>query len=411
MKKQTYLLMAILLVAVATAVAGNKNGKFVRVSGPDLIQPNGQKLFIQGTNLGNWLNPEGYMFGFSRTNSAWMIDLMIKEAVGPDGAAEFWKAFKDNYITRDDIMFIKQQGANTIRLPFNYKLFTDEDYMGLTSQQDGFKRMDDVVKWCREAGLYLILDMHDCPGGQTGDNIDDSYGYPWLFESEACQVLYCDIWKRIAQHYRNEPVILGYELANEPIAHYFENKEDLNRKLEPLYKRAVKAIREADPNHVILLGGARWNSDFYMFSDWTFDNNIMYTCHRYGGNATKEAIKDYIDFRDKTNLPMYMGEIGHNTDEWQAQFVKVMKEVNIGYTFWPYKKIDGSCMMGIQRPELWDSIVVKFSEARRNAYNQIREARPNQQQFRTLLMQYAENSRFPNCKPQEGYIRSLGLKE
>lgn len=64
----------------------------------------------------------------------------------------------------------------------------------------------------------------------------------------------------------------------------------------------------------------------------------------------KEAIKDYIDFRDKTNLPMYMGEIGHNTDEWQAQFVKVMKEVNIGYTFWPYKKIDGSCMMGIQRP-------------------------------------------------------------
>ena len=33
MKKQTYLLMAILLVAVATAVAGNKNGKFVRVSG------------------------------------------------------------------------------------------------------------------------------------------------------------------------------------------------------------------------------------------------------------------------------------------------------------------------------------------------------------------------------------------
>ena len=88
-----------------------------------------------------------------------------------------------------------------------------------------------------------------------------------------------------------------------------------------------------------------------------------------------------------------------------------MKEVNIGYTFWPYKKIDGSCMMGIQRPELWDSIVVKFSEARRKAYNQIREARPNQQQFRTLLMQYAENSRFPNCKPQEGYIRSLGLKK
>ena len=403
--------LLIALMATATSCAVSKKEAFVRVSGPDLIQPNGQKLYIQGTNLGNWLNPEGYMFGFSRTNSAWMIDLMIKQAAGPDFAAEFWKVFKDNYITRDDILFIKQQGANTIRLPFNYKLFTDEDYMGnMTDDGEGFRHIDNVVEWCREAGLYLILDMHDCPGGQTGDNIDDGHGYPWLFESEQSQQLYCCIWKRIADRYKDEPVILGYELANEPIAHYFENKEDLNKKLEPLYKRAVKAIREVDPHHIILLGGARWNSDFYMFSDWTFDQNIMYTCHRYGGPATKEAIKDYIDFRDKTNLPMYMGEIGHNTDEWQTQFVKVMKEVNIGYTFWPYKKIDGSCMMGIQRPELWDSIVVKYSEAPRGTYKEWREARPNQEQFRKLLMQYAENSKFSNCKPQESYIKTLQLK-
>ena len=80
-----------------------------------------------------------------------MIDLLFKQAVGPDFTAKFWQTFKDNYITRDDILFIKQQGANTIRLPFNYKLFTDEDYMGLSSQQDGFKRIDDVVAWCKEA--------------------------------------------------------------------------------------------------------------------------------------------------------------------------------------------------------------------------------------------------------------------
>ena len=410
MKKKTILLLATLLITATSLAEVTQKNNYVRVSGPDLIQPNGQKLYIQGTNLGNWLNPEGYMFGFSRTNSAWMIDLLFKQAVGPDFTAKFWQTFKDNYITRDDILFIKQQGANTIRLPFNYKLFTDEDYMGLSSQQDGFKRIDDVVAWCKEAGLYLILDMHDCPGGQTGDNIDDGHGYPWLFESEPSRQLFCSIWRKIADRYKDEPIILGYELANEPIAHYFENKEELNQQLEPLYKRAVKAIREVDPYHIILLGGARWNSDFYMFTDWTFDQNIMYTCHRYGGEATKEAIKDYIDFRDKTNLPMYMGEIGHNTDQWQTDFVKVMKEVNIGYTFWPYKKIDGSCMMGIRRPELWDSIVVKYSETPRGTYKEWREARPNQQQFRELLMQYAENSRFKNCQPQKDYIQTMGLK-
>ena len=350
------------------------------------------------------------MFGLSRTNSAWMIDLMIKEAVGPDFAAEFWQKFKDNYITRKDIEFIASQGANTVRLPFNYKLFTDEDYMGLTRNQDGFARIDSVVAWCRDAGLYLILDMHDCPGGQTGDNIDDGHGYPWLFESKVSQDLFCDIWKRIAYRYKDETIILGYELANEPIAHYFENKDALNQLLEPLYKRAVSTIREVDVNHVILLGGARWNSDFFMFTDWTFDNNIMYTCHRYGGEPTAEAIKGYIDFRDKTQLPMYMGEIGHNTDEWQAQFVKVMKENNIGYTFWPYKKIDNSCMMGITRPEQWDDIVVKFSETPRGTYKEWREARPNQEMYRKLLLKYVENSRFENCQRQDGYIRSMGFK-
>lgn len=401
-----------IMITLMLAVTGlQAKGDFVTVDGKNLVKPNGERLYIQGTNLGNWLNPEGYMFGFTRTNSAWMIDLMMKEMVGPDATVAFWQAFRQNYITQKDIEFIARQGANTVRLPFNYKLFTNEEYMGQTEEKNAFDIFDRVVDWCREAGLYLILDMHDCPGGQTGDNIDDGYGYPWLFESEKSQQLFCRIWQQIAQHYKDEPVVLGYELMNEPIAHYFENKDSLNQLLEPLYMRAVKAIRQVDKNHIILLGGARWNSDFSMFTDWGFDNNIMYTCHRYGGPATAEAIKDFISFRDKTGLPMYMGEIGHNTDEWQAQFVQVMKDNNIGYTFWPYKKVDNSCMMGFLRPEGWDSIVVKFSETSRNTYKEWREARPDQQRARELLMRFVENTRFENCKPQEKYIQSMGLRE
>lgn len=404
MKRHLTILVVLFLVLALPA-----KSRFVKVDGPNLVKPNGERLFIQGTNLGNWLNPEGYMFGLQKTNSAWMIDLMVKQLIGPDAAADFWQAFRTNYITKADIDFIAAQGANTIRLPFNYKLFTDEDYMGQTGQKQAFQLIDRVVEWCKADGLYLILDMHDCPGSQTGDNIDDGYGYPWLFESERSQQLFCDIWQQIARHYQDEPTILGYELMNEPIAHYFENKDTLYTLLQPLYKRAVKAIRTVDENHVILLGGAHWNSFFFMFDDWTFDNNIMFTCHRYGGPATSEAIKDYIDFRDKTRLPMYMGEIGHNTDEWQAQFVEVMKQNNIGYTFWPYKKIDNSCMMGIQRPAAWDSVIVKFSETSRNSYQEWREARPSQAEACRLLMEYAENSRFDRCIPQDSYIRSLGL--
>ena len=409
--KKSFLYLIVLLLAACTAGGGQKGATgFVKIEGHDLIKPNGEKLLIQGTNLGNWLNPEGYMFGFGRTNSAWMIDLMMKEAVGPDFTAEFWQQFKDNYVTKADIDFIAQQGANTIRLPFNYKLFTDEDYMGLTGQKDGYQRIDSVVSWCKANNLYLILDMHDCPGGQTGDNIDDGHGYPWLFESKKSQQQFCQIWREIAFRYRKETTILGYELMNEPIAHYFDNRDSLYQLLQPLYKKCVKAIRDVDQNHIILLGGAHWNSFFWMLDDASYDDKLMYTCHRYGGPATKEAIAHYINFRDSINRPMYMGEFGHNTMEWQSDFVNVLKQNNIGYTFWPYKKVDNSCMMGIQRPEGWDSIVVKYSETSRNTYQEWREARPDQATFRNLLNEFAKNCRFENCKPQTDYIQSMGMK-
>ncbi len=419
MRLKKYLLVAsvaaIAIAACATKSVDdsgdgiNKDKRFITISGPNLIAPNGEKFFIRGTNLGNWLNPEGYMFNFSKTNSAGAIDLMFRQLVGPDFTAEFWKAFKDNYVTEADIDFIASTGANTIRVPFHYKLFTDEDYMGLTANQDGFERIDQLVEWCRGKGIYLILDMHDAPGGQTGDNIDDSYGYPWLFESKASQDLFCDIWRRIADHYKNEPVILGYDLLNEPIAPYFENQAELDAKLAGIYKMGVDAVRSVDKNHIILLGGAQWNGNFAPLENTLFDEGIMYTCHRYGGATDANAIRSFIEFRDRVNRPMYMGEIGHNTDEWMAAFCKTMVDNNIGYTFWPYKKIDNSCFAGVPAPYGWNETVVAFSEADRSTYWGIRESRPNQEDARRMMMEFVENSKFDNCVIQYGYIRAIGL--
>lgn len=413
MKPGNIIVAAITALCILSGCAASdkvSDEDFIRIDGQNLVVPDGSVFFIKGTNLGNWLNPEGYMFGFRKTNSAGMIDRMFCEMVGPDFTAEFWKLFKDNYVTRADIEFIASTGANTIRVPFHYKLFTDEDYMGLTSDQDGFKRLDDVIGWCREFGLYVILDMHDAPGGQTGDNIDDSHGYPWLLESETSQKLFCDIWRRIAEYYRNEPVVLGYDLINEPVAPYFDNVAELNALLEPLHKRVTSVIREVDPNHIIMLGAPQWNSNFDPFTDWTYDDRIMYTCHRYGGDASAEAIGNFISFRDRTGLPMYMGEIGHNTDEWQEAFCIAMQENNIGYTFWPYKKINSSCFSGITPPENWDK-VVEFSEAPRSTYSEIRAARPDQELARKAMLDFIQACRFENCTPQDSYIRSLRLSQ
>ncbi len=169
------------------------------------------------------------------------------------------------------------------------------------------------------------------------------------------------------------------------------------------------AIREVNQNHIILLGGAQWNSNFKPFKDSKFDNKIMYTCHRYGGAPTPDAIRGFINFRDSVNLPMYMGEIGHNTDEWIATFCKTMEDNNIGWTFWPYKKIRNSSFVGIEEPESWDKVKA-FSEAPRSTYKEIREARPDQEEAWKAMLAFIEKSKFKNNIVQKGYISALGLK-
>lgn len=410
------LLIAVLFSACSseqdtTPVHTNTPDRFIRVDGPDLVKPNGEKFFIQGINLGNWLNPEGYMFLFSNVNSYRTINDAFSEMVGPDFTKWFWTQFKENYITRDDIRYIKQTGMNSIRIPFHYKLFTDEDYMGLTADQDGFEMIDRVVEWCREEGLYVILDMHDAPGGQTGDNIDDSYGYPWLMESEESKALFCSIWKEVANHYANDTLILGYDLLNEPIAHYFlDGYAHLNDSLEPLYKRCTDSIRTVDTNHIILLGGAQWNSNFRIFNDSKFDDKLMYTCHRYWCDTLQNDIQDFVNFRDSVNLPMYMGETGENTDEWIAGWTRLMERNNIGWHYWPYKKmVPGSCMVTIPTPNNWN-LIVEYTKADRSSFAKIREARPDQELVRKAMTDLLENMKFNNCIKNEGYIKALGMK-
>jgi hypothetical protein len=387
------------------------NQGLIKVEGQNLITPDGKKFFIQGINLGNWLNPEGYMFGFKKTSSARLINQAFCEMVGPDFTNEFWKQFKDNYITRDDIRYIRKTGMNTIRIPFHYKLFTDEDYMGLSVNQDGLQRLDSLVSWCRESNIYLILDMHDAPGGQTGDNIDDSYGYPWLMTSEASQQQFTEIWKRIADHYKNEPVILGYDLLNEPIATYFpDEKKKLNAALEPVYKRAVAAIREVDKNHIVLLGGAQWNSNFSVFQDSKFDDKLMYTCHRYWCDTLQANIQDFVSFRDSVNLPIYMGETGENSDQWVGAWTRLMERNNIGWTYWPFKRMGNpSSVMNIVQSENWDK-VIEFTESPRTGFDEIRKARPNQELVKKAMLELIENCKFSNCKVNEGYVKAMGMK-
>jgi endoglucanase len=376
--------------------------QFAHTQGKEIVDRTGKPLLLRGTNLGNWLVPEGYMWHLNNggPESPREIEALITELIGPQRAREFWHTYRENYITQPDIHFIKQCGFNSIRVPLHYKFFETDD-------AEGFILLDRVIQWARQENLYIILDMHAAPGGQTGKNIDDSDGYPWLFSDASAQQRTIAVWQRLARHYHNDSAVLGYDLLNEPIPNY-PGLDRFNASLEPFYKRLSTAIRQVDTHHILILGGAQWDTDFSVFGP-PFDKNVIYTFHRYHAAAEQATVQKYVDFRNLYNVPVWLGESGENADEWIAQFVSVLEKNDIGWAFWPYKKMQATTsVVNFAAPEGWDSIVQFAKLPRATSEEAPRlKVRPEQTVIDHALEGVLNNIQFRECVPNKGYIHAL----
>src|SRR2546425_4866683 len=125
--KRQALCWMVFVLSLGSPTLSYAKPRFVTTRGKAIASPDGKLLLLKGINLGNWLLPEGYMFKFKTTNSPRLIQTTINELIGEEEARTFWKTYRDNYITQADIRFIKRSGFNSVRIPFNYRLFvTDE---------------------------------------------------------------------------------------------------------------------------------------------------------------------------------------------------------------------------------------------------------------------------------------------
>src|SRR5260370_14246326 len=180
MFKFRLLVLLVLLLAWASQggaqFAHTEHKQIVDAGGPSGLRAS-KALLVRATNLGNWMVPEGYMWLFDDgPQSPGEIRALVLELLGPEGSAAFWQKWRENYVAREDIALLHRAGFNAIRVPLHYSLFESDD-------AEGFKLLDRLIVWSRAEGLYVVLDLHSAPGGQTGTNIDDSAGYPWLYQS------------------------------------------------------------------------------------------------------------------------------------------------------------------------------------------------------------------------------------
>jgi hypothetical protein len=395
-------IVSVLAPSLGTGLAQAATADFIHAEGTRLVDGSGGNFAIKGINLGNWLVPEGYMFKFKHALSPTEIAGVVETLVGPEQAARFWTEFRDVYVAKDDIDFIKAAGFNTVRVPLNWRLFVEP---GATANDDkfegpGWALLDRLVQWCHQDGLHVIVDLHAAPGGQTGVNHDDGTGFPLTFYVPRYRDLTVALWRELAAHYRNETAVLGYDLLNEPISPY-NDVNYLDPQLEPLYRDIVAAIRSVDDNHVVLLAGAQWSTNFSVFGR-PFDSNAVYEYHKFWANPTRDALQDYLDFSNRWNVPVMIGETGEYTNGWNDKFRRLHERFNIGWCFWTYKNLDTkTSVVSIEKPEGWDRVAeVGSSEP---------GAMPSREQAQTILDAYLEAAKLKNGHVNGGYLKSLGL--
>jgi len=329
-----------------------ENGKLRNSSGP---------VLLRGMGLGGWLLPEGYMWKFyTKCDRPRRIESLIEKLCGLEYAESFWKRYYSTYYTEQDIAWMAQQGMNSIRLPINSRhLFRVSGDGEVSFNTEILHYVDECIDWCEKRGMYLFIDMHAAPGGQTGQNIDDSENdIPELFTQEQNQQQLIKMWQMIARRYRDRAAVGGYDLLNEPLPEW--NKQ-YNQMLLPLYRRLISEIRKIDPRHIISLEGAHWATDISVFDDFTSEeaaDNILLQFHKYWSDPDEESIMKFIGLSRRLNAPLWMGEGGENNPEWYTCAFPMYERHDIGWNFWTSKKMDNpNSPITYKMPEGWNEIL------------------------------------------------------
>lgn len=378
-----------------------QNG-YVHASGKQIVDGNGTNLLLKGIGTGNWMLQEGYMMQTSEVaGTQWEFKKKLIATIGIDKTNQFYTAWLDNHFRRIDVDSMAHWGFNCVRPALHYKLFTlpieDEPVQGVNTWLDGgFARLDSLMAWCAANRMYVMLDMHAAPGGQGKDaNISDyDPSKSSLWESEANKSKYVALWRKIAERYASNKWIAGYDLLNETNWTFPEGN---NSQLRALYGRVTSAIREVDPNHMIVIEG-NWFANDYSGLTPAWDTNMAYSFHKYWTNNDAGVIKWVLDLRNNTNCPIWLGESGENSNRWFTDCIALMEKNNIGWSFWPVKKPGINNILKVTTNTDYTNLI--------NYWNG-NASKPTVDQAFQAVMKFADNQKLENCTIQHDVIDAM----
>jgi len=318
---------------------------------------------IRGINLGGWLNMEGYILG-GRNIAESLLKWEFKKIYGKKELKEFELFFRSNFIKENDFKNIAAMGANVVRLPFSYRLLEEKPFC---YSKRGLAFLEDAFRWAEKYGISVILDLHAAPGAQNEDWHSDSTGKALFWEKAEYRKRACAIWEVVADRFKGQRSLLGYDILNEPVLG--EKSTDI---LKHFYKEALKRIRAIDKQHIIFLEGDVWAQRIDYLAD-LIEDKVSISVHTYapleytfnfrpfynfpgkiGGafwdkNKIYEYLNQYRVFSLKNKVRIFVGEFGINWRggswgelKWLENILAVFNEFGFDYTYWTYKAMANS---------------------------------------------------------------------
>jgi endoglucanase len=330
----------------------------LRADGPHLVNADGERVRLRGVGLGGWMNMENFITGYPATEA--LMRGAVTAAVGAQRAELFFDRLLTVFFDAADAELLASLGVNCVRIPINYRHFESDDEP-MVVRPDGFRHLDRVVRLLAERGIYSVIDLHALPGGHNQHWHSDNPTHVAAFwQHRHFQDRVAHLWEALADHYRDEPYVAGYNLINEPA--------DPTGKVVPkVYDRLVAAVRAIDPHHILFLDGNTYSTDFSIF-DEPYENAV-FACHDYavagmayggpypGVTEGKYVDRDFLErkflerseYSRRTGTPIWVGEFGPvytgdpERDEQRyailADQLDIYDRHDAGWSIWTYKDV------------------------------------------------------------------------
>jgi len=204
---------------------------------------------------------------------------------------------RNDRFVENDFKWISDFGFNFVRLPMDYRMWIlDRNWRRINERV--LEQIDEAVQFGEKYGIHVNMNFHRAPGYTVARPAEEKS--VWT-DPEALEVCILH-WTTFAKRYKGIPnSLVSFNLFNEP-----DGVEEILPQCVAAHKAIIKAIREIDPDRLIICDGYQWGTK--PFFDLV-DQKVAQATRGYAPHELSHYKASWVNSADfpEPSWPMVMG--------------------------------------------------------------------------------------------------------